>query len=287
MIVTGNRNKLLNWIKNGDPSLVPIMFSDPKNIIASYLKVKPEELTMMQVEEEAKKIGIEATNNLGNMTLFDVLPYCSDMHMEVKEEELEDGTLRIFRTLYTPKGVLNEVREKPPTWDAAPRECFVKTAADLPAFEYFVKTAVTTAIENPHFKKELLERGRKNRSLMSEDVITVWATWTPLFELTCTNFFMADAAIFLLYDYTLLFEELMELIWKKDKTVLLPVGNELGADIFMTAINGLGAGIHCGKLDDLLFWKDRGMNMLMWSSPLSMVYNSLRSSLKSLNGDKR
>lgn len=44
----------------------------------------------------------------------------------------------------------------------------------------------------------------------------------------------------------------------------------------------LGAGIHCGKLDDLLFWKSKGMNMLMWSSPISMVYNSSRTAIKSL-----
>jgi len=44
----------------------------------------------------------------------------------------------------------------------------------------------------------------------------------------------------------------------------------------------LGAGIHCGKLDDLLFWKDKGMNILMWSSPLSMIYNTSRGALKSI-----
>jgi 2-keto-3-deoxy-L-rhamnonate aldolase RhmA len=38
--------------------------------------------------------------------------------------------------------------------------------------------------------------------------------------------------------------------------------------------NNLGAGIHCGDLDDLMFWKDNGMNMLMWSSPHAMIYNS-------------
>ena len=31
----------------------------------------------------------------------------------------------------------------------------------------------------------------------------------------------------------------MELVWEKDKNVHLPVGAELGSEIFMTAINGL------------------------------------------------
>ena len=233
------RKKLLDWIKNGDPDIVPVMFGSHKDIIASYYKVKPEELTMKQVEEEAKKIGIEVTNSLGSMTLFDVLPYCPDMRMETREEKLDNGTVRTFRTLYTPKGEMNDVREKPPTWESAPKECFVKTEADLPAFEYFVKSTVRTAVEDPHFKQELLKKGRENKGLMSGDVVTVWGTWTPIFELTCTNFVMADAAIFLLYDHTSLFEELMELIWEKDKAVMLAVGDELDADIFMTAINGL------------------------------------------------
>lgn len=49
--------------------------------------------------------------------------------------------------------------------------------------------------------------------------------------------------------------------------------------------HGLGAGIHCGRLEDLLYWKSRGMNMLMWSSPLYMVYNASAAALSSLRDD--
>lgn len=44
----------------------------------------------------------------------------------------------------------------------------------------------------------------------------------------------------------------------------------------------LGIGIHCGSMDDLIFWKNKGMNMLMWSCPLAMVHNFSRITLKAI-----
>ena len=175
-IPMANRKNLLDWIKNGDPEKVPIMFSHHKDIIASYLKVSPDELSGMQMEKEAAAMGIEAVNKIGVATLLDIVPFCSDMQMQESEEILPDGTVRIFHTLSTPKGKLNDIHEKPPTWESAPKECFVKTEADLPAFEYFVKSAVRTAIESPGFKKDLLEKGKKKKDEMSENTISVWGT---------------------------------------------------------------------------------------------------------------
>jgi hypothetical protein len=234
-----NRTKLLEWIKNGDTGKVPVMFGSHKDIVASYLQIRPDELSGMQMEKEASAMGIEAFNSLGCPTLLDVVPFCGDMRMREKAETLADGTVRTFRTLTTPKGNLYDVREKPLTWESAPKECFVKTEADMPAFEYFVRSAVRTAIDDPDFKNELIKKGMKTKNEMSDDTVCVWGCWTPAFELTCTNYFMADAAIYMLYDHMPLFEELMELVWEKDRSMLLPAGIELGADIFQTAINGL------------------------------------------------
>jgi uroporphyrinogen-III decarboxylase len=234
-----NKKKLLEWIKNGDTDKVPILFGSHKDIVASYLKVRPDELTGRQMEEEAVKMGIEAVNSLGCITLFDAVPFCEDIKIKEKEETLLNGTVRTFRTISTPKGILSDVREKPLTWESAPKECMVKSEADMPAFEYFVRSTVKAAIEEPGYKKELIKKGMEKKKEMSEDTISVWGTWTPAFELMCTNYFMSDTALYMLYDYTSLFEDLMELVWEKDRKTLLPVGLELGADLFMTAINGL------------------------------------------------
>lgn len=50
--------------------------------------------------------------------------------------------------------------------------------------------------------------------------------------------------------------------------------------------HGIGAGIHCGGLEDLQRWSEAGMNMLMWSSPMAMVLAASRSSLTAVRGPR-
>lgn len=50
--------------------------------------------------------------------------------------------------------------------------------------------------------------------------------------------------------------------------------------------NGITTGIHCAALEDLRFWKEKGMQMLSWSSPMAMIYHASRHVVDSLKGSE-
>jgi hypothetical protein len=218
---------------------MPIMFGGTKSVVASYLQLPVDQLDNTRLEYEAEKLGIEITNSLGCITLLDMIPYCSDIRDESKSDTKPDGTIRTIRTISTPRGVMQEIRDKPLTYEAGPLECFVKSEEDLPAFEYFIRTAVDAMLTNPKVHEDLFRQASARKCSMSDRAATVWSFWTPCFELTCTNFMMPDTAIYLLYDYPDLMEDLMKLLWEKDRQLILPLGLELDADLYLTAINGL------------------------------------------------
>jgi 2-keto-3-deoxy-L-rhamnonate aldolase RhmA len=51
-------------------------------------------------------------------------------------------------------------------------------------------------------------------------------------------------------------------------------------------LNGIGAGMHCGSPEEAAFWKERGVNIITWSTPTMMIYNSGREFLSAVGSGK-
>ena len=45
------------------------------------------------------------------------------------------------------------------------------------------------------------------------------------------------------------------------------------------------AGIHCSRLEDVIYWRDKGMRLCMWSSDVSMLMEQARAGLARLRSD--
>lgn len=48
--------------------------------------------------------------------------------------------------------------------------------------------------------------------------------------------------------------------------------------------HGRPCGIHCAKVEDLEFWRERGMDFVMWSAPVLMIYEAAKAALARLRG---
>lgn len=51
------------------------------------------------------------------------------------------------------------------------------------------------------------------------------------------------------------------------------------------ARHGVVAGIHCSRLEDVIYWRDKGMRLCMWSSDVSMLMEQARAGLARLRSD--
>jgi 2-dehydro-3-deoxyglucarate aldolase/4-hydroxy-2-oxoheptanedioate aldolase len=47
--------------------------------------------------------------------------------------------------------------------------------------------------------------------------------------------------------------------------------------------HAIAAGVHYGDLDDVLYWREKGVQMLMWSSPLAMIHKALKQATRELH----
>ncbi|MFH0962699.1 MAG: uroporphyrinogen decarboxylase family protein [Planctomycetota bacterium] len=232
------RERMLEWMRHGDASRVPVLIGPGFYLAASYFKMPLEEVTWPVAARAAVETHTQNQQCIGSPLPFDAIPFTDKLSLKHEEEALPDGTSRRTSYLATPRGTLKEVWEKAPNIGGCKREFYVKGPEDLPAFESFIRTAVATILEKPAVREKVMS------DLLAHKAegglffpIDLWV-FCPTVELASCYYMDQATAIFTLYDQRELMEELFELHWKTTE-LWLDLGRKVDVDIFGYAINGL------------------------------------------------
>ncbi len=65
------------------------------------------------------------------------------------------------------------------------------------------------------------------------------------------------------------------------------VTDAIHAVVEAAARHGVVAGIHCSRLDDVVYWQNQGMRLCMWSSDVSMLMDRARKGLAQLRSSTK
>ena len=233
------RERFLEWMRDGDPSRVPIMigFGHPY-LAASYFNQPMEEITWPLAAQAAVETGTEGIAFVGPPGAFFAIDFTEKLKIEHHNETLDDGTKRRTSHLVTPEGTLREIYDHQPGIGAVHREFYVKGEQDFPALVSFLRTAFDVLIDNPAARKKALE---DTRSLMERCDGVFPSAVHPFCAAVClmgSAFYDQQTAIYLLYDHRDLYEELFDRHWQMTQ-IWLEVSAEVGVDIYNYAINGL------------------------------------------------
>jgi len=232
------REHLLEWMRGGDPSRVPVMISQGFYVAASYFKVPMQDVTWPMAARAAVETHTQNQQCIGSPLPFDAIDFTDDLSIEHREETLPNGTKRRTTLLSTPRGKLQEVWEQPVNIGGCKREFFVKGPEDVLVLESFIRTAVKTILEKPEVRQKVRQDLRKHKFEGGGFFpIDLWV-FCPAVELTSSYYMDQATAIYSLYDQQTLMEDLFDLHWKMTE-VWLDCGREADVDIYGYAINGL------------------------------------------------
>ena len=233
------RERLLEWLRDGDPSRVPVIigFGHPY-LAASYFKRPIGDITYPDAARAAIETGTEGIAFVGPPGVFYAIDFTDKLKLDHHHETLPDGTKRRTSHLTTPQGVLREVYDEQPGIGAVHREFFIKGEEDFPALVSFLRTAFDVLINSPAPRERALE---ETRSFMARCDGVFPSAVHPFCAAVClmgSAFYDQQTAIYLLYDHRDVYEELFDLHWKMTQ-IWLEVSAEVGVDIYNYAINGL------------------------------------------------
>jgi len=239
MTVAGTkRERLLDWMSNGDSRDVPVLMLSGRAVAASYLGKEEREVTWPEVAKVAEATGTHAWAAIGAPLPFDVVPFLPDFKMTEQNELLPDGVRRRTRRIETPEGTLQEVLDEPKSIGAYRREFYVKGDKDLPAFGCFIRAAMNAVSQNPSVRRALADRLQFNKSRVGGTFPTYLSVNCPAFELMSSIYMDQATALYFSYDHQALMEELIAHYWKMTQT-WLELGVESDVDLYQTCINGL------------------------------------------------
>ena len=235
---TGRRARLLEWIRSGDPNMVPVVIMSPVSLAASYFSIPPDEVTPQMTARAAIENHTHGVCCAGSPLPFDAIEFTDKLSMETRSETLPDGTIRHISLLTTPCGKHKQVFEQPPHIGGYHREFYIKDESDLPSLESFIRISVRTILEEPAVREEIIERMRREKERAADVFPTEVHVFCPAVDMMSCYYMDQPTAIYLLNDHRELMEELFDVHWKMTE-VWLECAREVDVDFYNFAINGL------------------------------------------------
>ena len=232
------RERLLEWMRDGDPSVVPVMVGPGFYLAASYFGVPLDEVTWESAARAAVETHTENVAFVGMPLPFVAIDFTDKLKIERRHETLSDGTKRRTSVLTTPAGSLREVLDTPPRTGRVRREFFVKGEEDLPVIESFWRIAFDTIFKNPAVRQKVFEDMKARKEAVKGFFPTAIHPFCAAVELMSSFYHDQQAAIFMLHDHRDLMEEIFELHWKMTQ-IWLELAAKLDVDVYNFAINGL------------------------------------------------
>lgn len=232
------RERLLDWIRNGDPKDVPVLMGPHVFEVASAKLGKDQcKVNWTEAIDIAEQTGTHLLACVSSPLLFSAIPFLDDIQIEEQEETLPDGTPKRTKRIKTPEGTLTQIQEFPKDKGSYHREFFVKDEQDIPAFAYLIRKTTEAIIKNPAIRQKVSKDIAARKDLIRNQFPTMLWPFVPAVELTSCYYMGQETAIYLLYDQRELMEELMDRHWEMTK-VWLELGREHEIDIYGYAING-------------------------------------------------
>jgi len=231
------RERLLDWMRYGDPEQVPVLFSPGFEVAASYLGKDEGEVTWADAIRTAEETGTHNFAHLHGPLPHEAVPFLDDIHLRDEWDRTEEGIRRLTTWLETPAGTLKSVQEFPPNAGAYHREFLVKGEKDLEVLACFIRRTTDEIVANPAVRRQV-EETLLHTKQQARDVFPgcLWV-FCPAVELTSCYYMDQATAIYALYDRQDLMEELMALHWRTTE-IWMEVGARTGVDIYGYAVNG-------------------------------------------------
>ncbi|MFH0965408.1 MAG: uroporphyrinogen decarboxylase family protein [Planctomycetota bacterium] len=234
---TTKRERLLGWMREGDPETVPVMMADGPYTAAAFLGKNPGEVSVAEVIRVAEDTGTHDIVCLHMPLPFDALPFIDEIEMRSAREVLADGTVRETTHLCTPVGTMRKVWERPPGKPQRYREFFVKGKDDLPALRCFIERTAEAFRSNDAVRRRLVDTMHRRKDEVAGALPTLVHMLPGAVELMDIFYIDQTSALYLVYDERALMEELMELHWEMEQ-VWLECAAEVDVDFYQYAING-------------------------------------------------
>lgn len=232
------RERLLGWIRKGDPKDVPVLMGPGFEVAASYLGKDEKDVTWSDAIEVAEKTDTHNIACVYGPSPFDAVPFLDDIRMNENWNDLPDGTRQLTRQIESPEGIMKEIIEFPKDKGACRREFFVKGEKELSAFAYFIRKTTSAVKENPEVRRKIDEKIKNKKEEIQEVFPTSIWIFCPVVELTSSFYMDQETAIYIMYDHKNLMEDLMDYHWKMTQ-VWLELAADNKIDIYIYAINGL------------------------------------------------
>ena len=230
--------RLLEWMRDGDASRVPVMMCSGHDLAASLYGVPSSEVTWEMATQAAEETGTYSLAYVGSPTCFLAIEFSDELSLEHHAETLPDGSRQETAVLTTPAGSLRKVNVQQPGIGAVNKEFFIKDEKDLPVVESFWRIAFRTVKESPAVCQHHYNDMKSWKDTIGDAFPIAVHPFCPAVALLCSMYHDQQTAIYLLHDYRELFEEIFELHWEMTSRCLEEAAR-LDVDIYNFAINGL------------------------------------------------
>lgn len=231
------RQRLLDWIRTGDPGKMPLLFWVSSEMASAWFG-EHREYSFEERLRAARELGAEDWYCVHGPGIAGGVDYCDELSLSTREERRSDGATITTRCYTTPAGTLSEVREKRPGQPSGILRNFVADADAVPAFESLIRTSARAFLDNrQQVLDDLVRETRANIEATADEGPAMMWIFIPMVEITCSQFFRQEEGIYFIFEHRALLEEMMEL--HMQATMLwIEAGVKAGVDIFGYSING-------------------------------------------------
>jgi hypothetical protein len=232
------RERLLDWIQNGDSRDIPVLMGLCHHEVASAKYQKDQHaVTWPEAILAAEETGTHQLALVAGPLPFAAVPFLDDIKIHETKQILPDGIPQFTKTITTPEGTMTEIRECPADKGEYHRKFLVKDEEEIAAFACLIRKTTDAIVKNPEIRRNIGQGIQAVKNEVRGNFPTLFWVFCPAVELTCSIYMDQETAIFLLYDKPDLMEELMQRHWEMTK-VWLALGEEYDIDIYGYAING-------------------------------------------------
>ena len=231
------RERLLDWIRTGDPEDVPVLLGPGFEVVAARLGKELADITWDDAARVAEETGTHNVACVHSPYPFHAVPFLDDIRIREDWSTLPGGTRRLVSVIETPEGLLKAVQEFPKATGSYHREFFVKDERDLPAWACYIRRTTAAVAGNPAVRAKIDAEIKAASAEVAGRLPLEIHVFCPAMELISSHYMDQATAIYTLYDHPDLMEELMECHWRMTE-VWLEVAAANRIDIYNYAVNG-------------------------------------------------
>ena len=231
------RERLLTWIKEGDPGEMPLLFWVGSEMASAWYG----EDRAYSAEERTR-----AARECGAATWFCVsspmmslgVRYSDALSASSDETIDADGDTVMTNTFHTPEGDLCDVRKRAPGKPLEIMRNYVMGAGDVPAYRSLILEAGRALLARREQVIEDVAAGARKMIAETGDEgpVMMWI-FMPMVELTCSAYFKQEEGVLFIHDQPELLGEMMDL-HLQTTMMWIEAGVAAGVDIFGYSVNG-------------------------------------------------